>query len=60
MNKEHHLQRMTAVVNTINGIQLRVDQLRDAEKLSACVIELMNLMQDLHAQIHAEQEPKEG
>lgn len=49
---EQVIQRITAVVNTLNGAMIRADQIDAVQRIDACTRELKNIIAELS-------EPKE-
>lgn len=49
MNKEQYIQRIQAVVNTLNAATLRADQVDAVQRIAACTRELNGIIAELSA-----------
>ena len=49
MNKEQYIQRIQAVVNTLNAATVRADQVDAVQRIAACTRELNSIMEELSA-----------
>ena len=47
MNNEQYIQRITAVINTLNGTVLRADQIDAFQRINVCTSELKAIMSEL-------------
>ena len=56
MNKEQHIMKIHAVINTLNGATVRADQVDVVQRIAACVRELNGMIEDLNAQPEEQQE----
>lgn len=50
MNKEQYISRLQAIINTLNAATLRADQIDAVQRISACTMELQNLIKELEKQ----------
>lgn len=46
---EQVIQRITAVINTLNGAMIRADQVDAVQRIDACTRELKNVIAELSA-----------
>lgn len=51
---EKYIQRINAVINTLNAATLRADQINAVQRIDACTRELKAIMQDLAQQEQSE------
>ena len=50
MKNEQYIQRLTAVINTLNGATIRADQLEAIQRINACTRELRGLIEAIKAE----------
>lgn len=55
MGNERFIEKITAVINTLNAAQLRADQIDAVQRIYACTVELKNII----AEVSADQKKKE-
>lgn len=48
--------RLNAVINTLNATTLRADQIDAVQRISACTMELLNIIKEMEAQ----EQPQKG
>lgn len=53
---EQITQRITAVINTLNGAMLRADQIDAIQRINVCTRELSGLIEDIKAAHAAQKE----
>lgn len=49
MNKEQYIQKLQAVINTLNGATVRADQVNVVQRIAACTRELNDMINELSA-----------
>ena len=55
MKNEQYIQLLTAVINTLNGVTIRADQLEAIQRINACTRELSGLIEAIKAEPAEEQ-----
>ena len=50
MKNEQYIQLLTAVINTLNGVTIRADQLEAIQRINACTRELRGLIEAIKAE----------
>lgn len=57
MNKEQYINRLQAVVNTLNAATVRADQVDAVQRIAACTRELNSIMEELSAPDEGQAKP---
>lgn len=47
MGNERFIERITAVINTLNAAMLRADQIDAVQRINACTVELKNIIEEV-------------